>query len=115
MSYYHRIEIEWYDDTDQVTAEMIMDSAAQHVPAHWSRDDFLADLRDALRGPLHDATGFNNVWSGYFEDFMLKLTPCFPDVTFLVRGAGEELREVWLREFKNGKITLEHGPFSDES
>ncbi len=36
-----------------------------------------------------------------------------PDVAFGVQGRGEELRDVWVREFLGGNVTFEQGPFTE--
>jgi hypothetical protein len=34
----------------------------------------------------------------------------FPDVSFAIRGRGEDIRDVWIREFVGGKNTFAFGP-----
>jgi hypothetical protein len=34
----------------------------------------------------------------------------FPDISFAVRGRGEDIRDIWLREYAGGKTTFALGP-----
>lgn len=36
-----------------------------------------------------------------------------PDVAFGVQGRGEELRDVWVREFLSGQVAFQEGPFNE--
>ena len=36
-----------------------------------------------------------------------------PDVPFGVQGRGEDVRDVWVREFSEGQITFSEGPFNE--
>lgn len=39
-----------------------------------------------------------------------KLATEYPEVSFAVRGRGEDIRDVWLREYAGGKNILALGP-----
>lgn len=37
-----------------------------------------------------------------------------PGTAFGVRGTGEDLRDIWLREFSGGDVQFAQGPFSED-
>jgi hypothetical protein len=43
-------------------------------------------------------------------DLFSKLAQQFPEVSFTVRGRGEDMRDIWVREYVGGKVTYEAGP-----
>jgi len=36
-----------------------------------------------------------------------------PDIDFAVKGAGEEMRDIWVREFIGGQVGFQVGPFNE--
>jgi len=34
----------------------------------------------------------------------------FPDISFAIRGRGEDIRDIWIREFADGRNTFAFGP-----
>ncbi|TDU25916.1 hypothetical protein DFR24_4363 [Panacagrimonas perspica] len=47
------------------------------------------------------------------ETFLLWVSKQRPEVPFGVQGRGEDLRDVWVREFLGGSVTYEQGPFTE--
>jgi hypothetical protein len=47
------------------------------------------------------------------EGLMTTISAQYPEICFYVRGMGEEFHDVWLREFKGGKIVFTLGPFEE--
>jgi hypothetical protein len=43
-------------------------------------------------------------------DLFSTLAARFPDVSFAIRGRGEDIREIWIREFAGGRNTFAFGP-----
>jgi len=37
-----------------------------------------------------------------------------PKLSFTVKGVGEETRDIWVREFMDGQISFEAGPFNED-
>ena len=115
MSYYTRVEIDWYDDESEspVDVEALLRSAEDYVRSQDLHQDAIDDLRSAFKGTENDSWGFNKMWSGGLEDLILSISKAYPKVLFLARGCGEELQDVWYREFKDGRIIRQEGPFVD--
>lgn len=51
--------------------------------------------------------------SGVLDELLIRISSRWPDVAFGVQGRGEELRDVWVREYRGGEIVFEQGPFTD--
>jgi len=37
-----------------------------------------------------------------------------PKLSCTVKGVGEETRDIWVREFMDGQISFEAGPFNED-
>ena len=37
-----------------------------------------------------------------------------PNTSFGIRGTGEDLRDIWVREFSGGDVQFAQGPFSED-
>ncbi|WP_322053151.1 hypothetical protein [Paraburkholderia bannensis] len=74
--------------------------------------DVLKNLMEAGQSALPTSIDFYlDSWS--IIDLFTKLAQCLPDASFAVKGSGEEARDVWSREYSNGIVTFEAGPFHD--
>ena len=51
--------------------------------------------------------------SGTLEHLLCVVSRRWPDVAFGVQGRGEELRDVWVREFLAGEVVFGQGPFTE--
>ena len=51
--------------------------------------------------------------SGVLDELLTGISARCPDVAFGVQGRGEELRDVWVREYQGGKVVFEQGPFTE--
>jgi hypothetical protein len=43
-------------------------------------------------------------------ELMPKIAALMPNVSFMVRGRGEDPRMLWLREYEHGRVAYELGP-----
>lgn len=115
LSYYTRLELEW-DDTEEarsVEEEAIVERVRLYAVEQNVSEDILDDLRVALEGPHNNGIGFNKMYSHFVIDMLEFLSLGFPKTRFVARGAGEDLLDVWIREFKNGETILSYGPWGE--
>jgi hypothetical protein len=118
MSYYTRLEIEW-DDSDRhqgenIQAEVIA-AAEPFVSHNRLHTDVLKDLKDALRGFNNSDIGFKSIPQPFLEAMMLQISRTVGNVTFYVRGAGEEFGDIWMRKIRDGNVVFSRGPFNEGS
>ena len=113
MSYYTNVEFTFADEPPDFGA--VLDRARLYLESrrdNYPDVDFVLDqLCHALEAEKGD---FKGLYSEDIEGIMAYVSAGFPDVTFFVRGMGEEYPDIWLRLFKGGKVTFRAGPFEDE-
>ncbi len=76
--------------------------------------DTLTSLSEACASALPASSPtlfFLNSWM-LIEVFGM-LASFLPHASFAVRGVGEEHRDIWVREYADGVVTFEAGPFHD--
>ncbi|HDR8928323.1 TPA: hypothetical protein QDA71_004567 [Burkholderia vietnamiensis] len=74
--------------------------------------DVLTDLTEACGSALPTSTLF------YLDRMAIvmlfdKLASCLPNVSFAVKGSGEDHRDIWVREYADGVATFEARPFEE--
>lgn len=111
MSYYTRVEFAFSDDPPPVDG--VIAAARTHLEAQnlYAVDAVLADLRMAWK---EGNTQFKGLVSQDVESLMKSVSAAFPNLRFIVRGTGEEMRDIWVRECEAGKIVYSVGPFDEE-
>lgn len=77
-------------------------------PLEYSAKDVLEGLRQAMRDGRGD---FGNMFHEDFEKILVHVSSQLPLATFRLRCLGAEFSDVYLREFKAGKVTVSAGPF----
>lgn len=93
-------------DIEHVRAEIesIVDSQRYHRDVAKDTCELIAEK--------HAAFKINSF--GVIELFSV-LAARFPDVSFAIRGRGEDMRDIWIREFAGGRNTFTFGPPDDFS
>ena len=111
MSYYTRVDFAFSDEPP--AADAVLAAARAHLESKnlYAVDDVLSDLAAAWQ---KGSTQFNDLTSQDVEEMMQSVSKAFPDLLFIVRGAGEEMRDVWVREIEGGKTVYTIGPFDEE-
>ncbi len=108
MSYYTRVTFDFSGEppsVDDVSKAARPWLAAQNL---YAVDDVLEDFR---RGWTEGQTDFNGLVSQDIEGLMAVISAQCPGIKFYVRGMGEEFKDVWLRQFEDGEIVFQLGPF----
>jgi hypothetical protein len=115
MSYYTRLELEWDDSEEKrvVEEDHIVERVREYMIEQEFCEDLLDDIRTALKGPHNDGCGFNKMHSELMVEMLEHLSRGFPGTVFFARGTGEILRDMWIRELKNGEVLFAHGPWDE--
>jgi hypothetical protein len=109
MSYFTMVRIETFGD-DSVTIEMLLKVAETFLDAEgcYATEDILGDLKKGLET---GSTDFSDLRSATLGEMFQVLSRSFPKLTLRIWGHGEELWDIWSREYKGGKQTFKRGPF----
>ena len=116
MSYYTQLQVNWNDldrASGDISVEDVLSAAKGFVREHDWSEDLLVDLRSACNLSTLGPPGFNRALSYGIIDLMEHVSRELPDVTFFVKGSGEEFWDIWVREFRNGAPVAERGPFDE--
>ncbi|MDB5324029.1 MAG: hypothetical protein JWN40_5660 [Phycisphaerales bacterium] len=111
MSYYTHVDFAFSDEPPP--AEIVLAAARTHLEARnlYAVDAVLSDLSVAWQ---KGSTDFNGLVSQDVEALMKSVSKACPDLKFIVRGAGEEMRDIWVREIEGGEVVYSIGPFDEE-
>ena len=111
MSYCTRVDFAFSDEPP--TADVVLAAARAHLEAQnvYAVDAVLSDLAEAWQKGV---TEFNGLVSQDVEAMMQSVSKACPGLRFIVRGTGEEMRDIWVREIEDGKIVYSIGPFDQE-
>lgn len=102
------------NDPEPIPLERAVPAIQEFLDEHSVHQDTIKSLREACASPF--ATSRPTLFfldSGFLAilfDFLARL---LPDTSFSVRGFGEEPRDIWIREFSNGELQFEAGPFHE--
>ena len=111
MSYYTHVEFAFSDDPPSI--DTVVAAARSHLEAQnlYAVEAVLSDLRVAWE---KGNTDFNGLVSQDVESLMQSVSAACPNLRFLVRGSGEEFRDIWVREVEGGEVVYSVGPFDIE-
>jgi len=117
MSYYSQLQLSW-DDSDcskgNVTGEMLADLALRFARENNWSEEVSSDLKVACESDHLSNLGFNKAHAFGIIDLLAYISSNLPDVTFYAKGSGEEFFDIWVRVFRGGIATAQHGPFEPD-
>lgn len=105
MSFATFLEVQYVDN--QVEFETISEELKKILAEDGIHPDVLENLRTAFAG---GETMFN-LSASYLAYLVERIASLQPTVSFHARGRGEELRDVWVREFEGGEAVFSEGSF----
>jgi len=92
---------------DEIDIESIRDDIA----AILNEDGIHPAVLDNLIGAFAGEETLLNLPNSYLSYLVERIAALLPDVSFHARGRGEELRDIWVREFENGAAIFSEGSF----
>ncbi|ABO55474.1 hypothetical protein Bcep1808_2476 [Burkholderia vietnamiensis G4] len=90
----------------------VREELLKFLDEYWLSHDVLTDLTEACGSALPTSTLF------YLDSMAIvmlfdKLASCLLNVSFAVKGSGEDHRDIWVREYADGVATFEARPFEE--
>jgi hypothetical protein len=113
MSYRTHVEFEMSDEPDPPPVGGLVAAAQAHLQAD-GRYNVNAVLSVLLTLFTDGTADFNHLTSRDFEPLVRALSAAYPSVRFTVRGTGEEMPDLWLRQCEAGQVVYSVGPFDAE-
>ena len=107
MSYFTRVEFLFEGEAPafESVAECVR---ANFDTEHFDVEDMISELRS---GWEKGSAELNHLESCDIITLMCCISHYFPSLRMCVRGRGGEWRDLWIREFAEGKVTFSAGPF----
>lgn len=106
MSYYSWVHLH-YLDSSEIDPSELAESLAKHLDAVGVSRDVCADVSDLFT----NGESVFKLYGGMIVEILEWISAQRPGTPFGVQGRGEELRDVWIREFAEGKVSYSQGPF----
>jgi hypothetical protein len=108
MSYYSSLVLH-YTGNSEISIADLASNLKNHLDTRRIHHDVIEDISKLF------STGEATIkLYGYMiDDILLWVSAQKPDAPFGVQGRGEELRDVWVREYEKGEATFSRGPFDE--
>jgi hypothetical protein len=106
MSYYNWVNLQYMDDI-HLNFELLKEPLITHLDETGIHHAVLKDIEELLID--HEATF--KLYTPMIDEIFLLASRLQPNSVFGLQGRGEELRDVWVREYHAGEVTYSQGPF----
>ena len=106
MSYYNWVNLQYMDDIELDFA-LLKEPLRVHLDDSGIHQAVLKDVEELLAA--HEATF--KLSTPMIDEIFHLASRLQPDAVFGLQGRGEELRDVWVREYRAGEVTFSQGPF----
>ncbi len=108
MSYYSRVNLQ-YRDCVEINVSELTEALKSHLDQRGIHHDVVKDVALLFSGK----EALFKLYSSMIDDVLVWISEQRPGIAFGVQGRGEELRDVWVREYLGGQVTYSQGPFED--
>jgi hypothetical protein len=108
LSYYTDVELVWLED-EPANLEGLKSELEKMIAAEQYSEDLLGDLLQLLV----DGEAAMNLHAADVTMFTARIARLFPQHSFSVRGRGEAVRDIWLRDYEDGEEVFALGPPAD--
>jgi hypothetical protein len=106
MSYYSWVNLQ-YPDFAEINISELTEGLKAHLDQSRIHHDVVADVSTLFSEKEAEFKLYGNV----IDDILVWISAQRPSIAFGVQGRGEELRDVWVREYLGGQVTYSEGPF----
>ena len=102
------------NDLGPIPVERAVPAIQKFLDEHGVHQDTIKSLREACVSPLvKSGPTLFFLDSAFLAMLFGFLARALPETSFAIRGVGEEPRDIWVREFANGELQFEAGPFHE--
>ncbi|KTB91385.1 hypothetical protein AO073_06085 [Pseudomonas syringae ICMP 11293] len=92
---------------------LVLDSVGSELIAYPDSNALSQDIYIDLITACTEPYAYFSLDSWSVRALFEEVARLLPKLSFTVKGVGEEMRDIWVREFMDGKISFEAGPFNE--
>lgn len=107
MSYFNFVNLQYMGDVE-LDFKVLENALKSYLDENGIHHNVLKGIATLIEERAATFT----LYTSMIEEMLLIASRSQPDAVFGVQGRGEELRDVWLREYGGGEITFSQGPFN---
>jgi hypothetical protein len=100
-----------YLEVQYVDGQIDINSLEAELTELFNKDGIHLDVLNDLRLAFAGEEAIFNIDASYLSYVVERIASLQPSVSFHARGRGEELRDVWVREFEDGEAVFSEGSF----
>lgn len=100
-----------YLEVQYIDGQIDINSIESELTKLLSEDGIHLDVLNGLRAAFGGEEQVFNVAASYLSHLVENIANLQPSVSFHARGRGEELRDIWVREFEGGEMVFSEGSF----
>ncbi|OYU09250.1 MAG: hypothetical protein CFE47_02555 [Pseudomonas sp. PGPPP1] len=93
---------------------LVLDSVRSELIAYLEENALSQDVYADLVTACTEPNGYFSLDSWSVRALFEVVARLLPKLSFAVRGVGEEMRDIWVREFTDGRISFEAGAFNED-
>ena len=108
VSYYNWVNLQ-YLEGEELDFASVEDALRAYLAKKGIHEDVLQDLAALFA----DGEAELKLHTAMLDELLQRVSEEAPEVLFGVQGRGEELRDVWVREYSAGEKTFAEGPFHE--
>lgn len=105
MSYYTKVELSWLEE-ELENPERLRGDLERIVAAAQYSEDVVGDFMDLLA----DGSAEMSLYAEDVTAITAQIAKLVPHCSFSVRGCGESVRDIWLRDYNEGQEVFALGP-----
>jgi hypothetical protein len=93
---------------------LVLDSVRSELIAYLDSNALSQDVYTDLVTACTESNAYFSLDSWSVRALFEVVARLLPKLSFTVKGVGEETRDIWVREFMDGQISFEAGPFNED-
>jgi hypothetical protein len=108
MSYYNCVYLQYFD-----SAEIDIGPLEEVIAAHLEQHGIFHGVFQDIATLFETGESEFKLYTPMIDDILRLISRHSPQVEFGAQGRGEDLRDIWVREYAAGEATFSRGPFVD--